>query len=33
MSITIPADIEVFGKTYKAGKFMVPKDSKLPDAL
>jgi len=33
MSITIPADVEVFGKTYKAGKFMVPNDSKIPDAL
>ena len=33
MTITLPADVEVFGKTYKAGKFTVPEDSKFPDTL
>lgn len=30
MTVTIPGKVEVFGKTYKAGKFRVPKDSKMP---
>ena len=33
MTITIPGDIEVLGKTYKAGQFTVPKDSKLPESM
>lgn len=33
LTITIPGDVRVFGKTYQAGTFTVPEDSKLPESL
>lgn len=31
MTITIPGEVEILGKTYGPGKFTVPQDSKMPE--